>query len=224
MKQNQTSLRAKQPKNIGYRVIMAILAICVPIVTYFSDLIYMVWDSEVFKFIAQLQGNTADNGQTEQSLSFQYVVQELIPTFQNSGQTNANSIWQALAPIHTELICCAVCLALAVLLAVAIFFVSAFCRNRTAGTVLAGVGLLSVIGLAISFHYLSLPLFAGEITIASFLPNSLTATILASAAKLSVFQLSTGFYLMLFLFIAMALWGIANWLVALGDKKTKKEA
>ncbi len=222
MKKNQTSSKAKQPKNIGYRIIMAILAICVPIITYFSEFVYMVWDSEVFKFIAQLQGNTADNGQTEQALSVRMFVEELLPQMKGSESFNMETVLQSIEPIRAPLIACLVFLALAVVLALAVFFVSAFSKNRTVGTTLAGGGLLSMIGLSISFHYLAVPLLAGKVTIASFIPNALVAKIMSAAAKLSIFQLSTGFYLVLFLYIAMVLWGVANWLVALGENKTKK--
>lgn len=225
MKKNQTSSKAKQPKNIGYRVIMAILALCVPVITYFSEMVYMVWDSEVFKFIAQLRGNTADNGQTEQALSVRYFVEELLPMMKNGEGGSMDTVLQALEPIRAELICCLVFLTLAVVLAIVIFFVSAFSKNRIVGTSLAGVGLLSMIGLAISFHYLAVPILAGKVSLLpNFIQNPLLSSLSSSVMKLSIFQLSTGFYLMLFLFIAMVLWGLANWLVTIGENKSKKSA
>ena len=221
MKQEKSALQ--KPKNIGYRIVMALMALCVPIVAYFNDLVYMVWDSEAFKFLAQLQGNTTDNGQTEQALSIRYAVEQLLPNLK--GGESKIDVWATLAPIKAELIATLVCFALAILAALAVFFISCFVRNRVVGTSVAGVGLLSMISMSISFHYLAKALLAGKVSLASFFATSaLTQGLLNQLMKLSIFQLSTGYYLILFLFIAMVLWGVANWMVSLGEKEKSEKS
>lgn len=220
MKKNQTLQTEKQPKNIFYRIIMAVMAICVPLTAYFSDLIYIVWDSEAFKMLAQLKGNTQDNGQTEMSLSIRYLVEELLPKLSGGEAEASSKFLTAIEPVRAQLIAVGVFLAIAVVLAVVIFFVSCFSKNKNIGAYLAGAGILATIGMAISFHYLEVHILAGEVALGSFLAEGIMAMLLSSVAQISLFKLTTAFYLILFLFIAMLLWSVANWLVTLGDKKT----
>lgn len=46
-------------KNLGtdilYRIIMAAMAVCVPIVAYFGNLVYTVIESDIYKLVAKLR-------------------------------------------------------------------------------------------------------------------------------------------------------------------------
>lgn len=207
----------KAPKDILYRLVMAILAACVPVAAYFCEYIYLVLESDIFKFLAQLTGDTKDTGATESVWSIQRFVDKILPMLDGNGD-GASGVWQALEPIHTELICVAVFFVLAIVLAVVIFFFSAFSRKKTVPLCIALGGLLSMIALYISFNAAATPMLDGTISLSAFFDTSLITSLLAGLNSFSTIRLTTGYFVMLFLFIAMALWAGANKLITLGEK------
>ncbi|MGN0520987.1 MAG: hypothetical protein ACI4LB_09650 [Candidatus Fimenecus sp.] len=220
MAKNKQAKKAIEPINILYRVVMAILAACVPVAAYFSEYIYLVLESDIFKWMAQLTGDTADTGATESVWSIQRFVQDILPLLENN-ENGASGIWQVLEPIHTPLICVAVFFILAVVLAVVLFFFSVFSRKKTVPLCIALGGVLSMIALYISFNAAATPLLDGSISLSAFFSNSIIASLLAGLNSFSTIRLTTGYFVMLFLFIAMALWAGANKLIDLGDKPAK---
>lgn len=210
----------KGPKNILYRLVMAVLAVCVPVAAYFCEYIYLVLESEIFKFLAMLSGDTNDTGATESVWSIHRFVDELLPLLQGN-ENGASGIWTALEPIQTPLICVAVFFVLAILLAVAVFFFSVFSKKKTIPLCIALGGVLSMIGLYISFNAAATPLLDGTMSLSAFFANSIITSLLAGLNAFSTIRLTTGYFVMLFLFIAMALWAGANKLIELGDKPPK---
>ena len=211
----------KQPKNILYRVVMAIMAACVPVAAYFCDFIYYVTKSDLFALLAKLQGNTQDVGETEDSWSLHRAVTELLPTFKG-GTFDSGKLQNAIAPIRGALIAFAVFFVLAVVIAVVIFFFSCFSRGKLVPLCIAGGGLLSMIGLRIAFSYIAGPLLDGTVSLSNLTGSGLLSSLLSMVATLSIFQLSTGYFLMLFLYIGMIMWAGANLLVDAGEKAQKK--
>lgn len=214
MKQN------KGPKDILYRAVMAILAVCVPVAAYFCEYIYTVLESDIFKWMAQLSGNTIDTGATESVWSINRFVQKLLPKLGESDG-NATAVWEALEPIQTALICVAVFFILAIVLAIVIFFFSVFSKKKTVPLCIALGGVLSMIALYISFNAATAPMLDGTMSLAAFFNTSFITSFLAGLNSFSVIRLTTGYFVMLFLFIAMVLWAGANKLIELGDKPPK---
>lgn len=214
MKQN------KGPKDILYRAVMAILAVCVPIAAYFCEYIYTVLESDIFKWMAQLSGNTTDTGATESVWSINRFVQKLLPKLGESDG-DATAVWEALEPIQTALICVAVFFILAIVLAIVIFFFSVFSKKKTVPLCIALGGVLSMIALYISFNAATAPMLDGTMSLAAFFNTSFITSFLAGLNSFSVIRLTTGYFVMLFLFIAMVLWAGANKLIELGDKPPK---
>ena len=210
----------KGPKDILYRAVMAVLAVCVPIAAYFCEYIYTVLESDIFKWLAQLSGDTTDTGATESVWSIQRFVEKILPLMKD-GKGDASGIWQALEPIHTALICVAVFFVLAIVLAIVIFFFSVFSKKKTIPLCIALGGVLSMIALYISFNAAATPMVDGTMSLSAFFNSSLITSLLAGLNSFSVIRLTTGYFVMLFLFIAMALWAGANKLIALGDKPPK---
>lgn len=210
----------KQPKNILYRVVMAIMAACVPVAAYFCDYIHYVVRSGLFTFLAKLQGNTENP--TEDWWSLRRAVKELLPVLKD-GKLDGANIQNAIAPIRAALIAFAVFFVLAVVIAVVIFFFSCFSRGKLVPLCIAGGGLLSMIGLRISFSYVARSLTDGTVSLSSFIGGDDTLSSLASLVlALSSFQLSTGYFLMLFLYMGMIMWASANLLVDAGEKAQQK--
>lgn len=207
----------KESKDILYRLVMAILAVCVPVAAYFCDYVYYVVQSDVFKFLAQLQGNTADTGETYDSVSIHQFVQDYLPLFGQNAD-GATEIEEVLAPIKPAMISFAVFFVLAIILAVVLFFFSCFSKKKIVPICLSVGGLLSMIGVRISFKYIAAPFLDGTINLGSFFSNAIVSAILPYLASVSELRLTTGYFIMLFLFIAMALWAGANKLIELGEK------
>lgn len=210
----------KGPKDILYRLVMAVLAACVPIAAYFCEYVYMVFESDAFKFLAMLAGNTTDNGETEDAWSVHRFVTDLLPQLKEST-TGATEIWKSLAPIQNALICVAVFLVLAIMLALVVFFFSVFSKKKVVPMCIALGGVLAMIGVYISFNAAATPLLDGTIALTDLFSSSTILSLLAGLNRLSILRLSTGYFIMLFLFIAMALWAGANKLIELGDKPPK---
>ena len=65
-------------KNLGtdilYRIIMAAMAVCVPIVAYFGNLVYTVIESDIYKLVAKLKGDSSDDGTSYDYWSIKRVV------------------------------------------------------------------------------------------------------------------------------------------------------
>ncbi len=210
-----------RPKSILYRVVMAIMAACVPIAAYFCDLIYYVMKSDLLAALAKLQGNTQDTGETEDWLSLHKVVTDFLP-FLKGGTFDGAKLQNVIAPIRGALIAFAVLFVLAVVIAVVIFFFSCFSRGKLVPLCIAGGGLLSMIGMRIAFSYVAGPLLDGTVSLSNLIGSGLLSSLISMVATLSIFQLSTGYFLMLFLYIGMIMWAGANLLVDAGEKAQKK--
>lgn len=215
---------AKEKKKQGvaskdplYRVIMAVMAICVPIAGYFSNYFYYVVQSDIFKLISQFKGDNTDSGETYGFIGAHKFVQEYLPKLSET-QTDMSGVWETLSALKPALISFAAFLALAVIIALVVFFFSCFSKKKLAPLCISLGGVLAMIGVRISFYYISAPLLDRTINLSSFFESSLVSAVLPFIAKLTEFRLTTGYFLMLFLFIAMALWAGANMLIALGDK------
>lgn len=214
---SKQGLAAKDPL---YRIIMAVLALCVPIAGYFSNFFYFVVQSDIFKLIAQFKGDNTDTGETEGFISFHKIVQEYLPKL-GEGAGDLSEMSEIISALKPALISFAVFLALAVVLALVVFFFSCFSKKKLAPLCISVGGVLAMIGVRASFHYIATPLLDGTISLSSFFESTLVSAVLPFIAKLSVLHLTTGYFLMLFLFIAMVLWAGANMLIALGDKPQK---
>ena len=93
-------------KNLGtdilYRIIMAAMAVCVPIVAYFGNLVYTVIESDIYKLVAKLKGDSSDDGTSYDYWSIKRVVSLV---HEGSGdKSSLSSIWDALSPVHGALL------------------------------------------------------------------------------------------------------------------------
>lgn len=214
----------KGSKDILYRLVMAVLAVCVPIAAYFCDYVYYVVQSDILKFFAQLQGNTSDTGETYDAISIHEFVRDYLPLFDQHTDGTAEMA-EILVPVKPAMISMAVFFVLAIVLAVVIFFFSCFSKKKIVPICLSAGGVLAMIGVRVSFHYIAVPFLDGTINLGSFFSNAIVAAIVPFLASVSKFNLTTGYFVMLFLFIAMTLWAGANKLIELGDKpKAEKKA
>lgn len=218
-------VKQKGGKAVLYRLVMAVLAVCVPITAYFCDYIYVLTQSSAFQLLSQLMGDSEDTGETVESLSLHKLRTEFLPMLESYFGGDSVSLPESLNAIKPAAIAFVVCFVLAVVLAVVLLVFAVVSKKKTVPMCIAGAGILVMIAMYISFHYVAAPFLDGTITLSSFLPESVVGTLLGGLITVSVFRLTTGYFIELFLFIAMLLWAGANKLVELGDKppKGKKE-
>ena len=218
-------VKQKGGKEILYRLVMAVLAVCVPIAAYFCDYIYVLTQSSAFQLLSQLMGDSEDTGETVESLSLHELRTEFLPMLESYFGGDSVSLPESLNAIKPAAIAFAVCFVLAVVLAVVLLVFAIVSKKKTVPMCIAGAGILVMIAMYISFHYVAAPFLDGTITLPSFLPESVVGTLLGGLITVTGFRLTTGYFIELFLFIAMLLWAGANKLVELGDKppKVKKE-
>lgn len=208
--------------NILYRLVLAVLAVGVPLSAFFSKIIYAVVDSTLFKILSSLQGKTDDNGST----AFNYSIKELVdliravqPDSSSSGM--GSKIWASLSDIHAPLICVAVFFALALIIAVTIFIFNIFSKNRFVTLCLSGVGTVAMIAMLISFNAAASPILDGTISLATLSGSAIFGGLLSYVASVSTLNLTSAWYIMLFLFIGMIVWSGAYLLIESGEKKAK---
>lgn len=226
---------AKKPKTDGhavlYRIVLAVLAVCVPVSAYFCNFFYTLTKSTAFQLLAQLQGDSTDSGLTEDFWSIRALLRDVLPSVQSllgEGELGV-SLPASVTALKAPAVVFVVCLVLAAALAVVLFFFACFSKKKTIPICISVVGVLTMLAMYIAFRQISAPFLDGSINLADFLPSSVISVLLGGMFSVEAFRLTTGYYLMLFLFIAMALWAGANKLIELGDrppkeKKPKKQA
>lgn len=208
--------------DILYRIVMAALAVCVPIAAYFANLIYYVVESDVFKLLAQIKGDSSDDGSTYGYFSFNMFTKDILPLLDNSeNKSSLGTIWDSLSQIHTAIIFSVAFFVISLIIAVVVFFFSAVSNKKKVPFFLSIGGLVSTIAFFISFRQMSTPMTDGTITLTNFFGSSLISSLLPFLASFSVLNLSTAWFLMLFLYIGMVSWSGANYLIEDKPKKIK---
>lgn len=225
MSKKKTKIKADRTDIVG-RVITAALALAIPIVSFFMNMIYYVVESSVFALISQIQGNTEDDGSTYGYLGFYSVIKKFGTQISNNGDTKETlaNLWEALDPVHTAAVVTLVFFALILVTAFVIFFVSVFSNSKKIPLALSTVGFVWTIGMFVAFNKVSVALTTDAIPLSSFFESDLVKIILPFVAKISVFNLSSAWIMMLVLFISIFVWTGAQLIVELGDKPKAKKA
>ncbi len=218
-----------KPKTTGmdifYRIVMALAALAVPIAAVFCKLIHFIVESDLFALIAELQGNTEDTGATEDKFSIYYVWKTFGDGIRNAGADGSGNVWESVSEIHAPIIATLVFFAIAIVIALVIFFFSCFSNKKKIPLALSAAGIVSVICMYISFNAVASPIVAGDISLGVFFESSIVSAILPYIASFSLLRLSDAFFVMLFLYIGMAVWAGANIIINLDDApKTPKKS
>lgn len=210
--------------DIGYRVVMALAAICVPIAAYFANMIYYVVESPLFKLLSQVQGNTNDDGSTYGYLGFKLFVDKILPLLNESAdnKTSITSLLNELSDIKTPLILTTVFFALAILLALSVAVSAAASNSRKLHFGLSTAGLASVIAMFVSFRYVSAPIVSGTVNLGNFFDSALMKVLLPYVASVSTFNLSSAWVIMLVIFIGLTILSGANLLIDAGESSKVK--
>lgn len=204
--------------NVLFRVVMAALAAAIPAVSYFVDYIFIRVDSTLLGLIGSLQQN-GDNGATAFYVSLHKFRTEYWPMLSGFITDGKNLFAGEMAALKAPAIAVAVCFCLSVLLAAAIFVCACASSKKRVQLGLSLGGLASMIAMAISFGYIARPLTDGTISLGALTDSPLIGLFLSFAAQLSVVRLNSAFFVILFIYLAMAAWVGAYMVIGLDDPK-----
>lgn len=221
MSKQKGKLKASK-SDIVSRIVTALLAGSVPVVAYFMNLIYYVVESSVFAFLAQLQGNTEDDGSTYDYISLHYFFSEILTKGAKENTDAWSGIWENTQSIHVPMILTAVFFALIIITAIVIIIVSIFSNSKKIPLCFSCFGFVCAIGMFIAFNRAAEPLTDGTISLASFFESALAQLILPYVASISVLHLSSAWVMILIIYFCIALWLGAQLLITLGEPKAPK--
>lgn len=224
-KEKKIKIRRKTTgTDIFSRILTCIVALAIPAVAYFANMIYYVVESSVFKLWAQIKGDTSDDGSTYGYLGFHTFVKEILPIIRtlSSDKVDWNQVWQSLEPVRTGLIVTLSFLAAAIVIALVIFFISAFSNSNIAPLIASVLGLASTMGMFFAFKSLSDPIVNGEISMTDFFESSIVASLLPFLATFSTLNLSSAWVLMLVFYFGLIVWHGAMLLVNSGENREIK--
>lgn len=200
---------------ILYRIVSAILAVCVPLSAFFMPLIV------VSVIVPALKLRALDQEQ--------YSIKRVLFMDTSEGffgdiikDIKLSEEGKALLP---SAIAAAAFLVVAVLLSLVILFISALTNRRNLVLYLSSGGLLSMIGCYISFVIFKKPLIAPDANLLSLIEmkDSIISLIGGFVSpELEIFMLSSGYTAMLLLFIALVIWSVCFLIIDIGEDDKRK--
>lgn len=194
---------------IVYRVISAVLAACVIPAALFAPIVRIVGGISLSK------GNLL-----AYSLSIKQIYTFLSgrTSYENFG---FGSVWENEAFIKLKPALFTLCgfIILSVIIALVTFFFAALTNMRKTVCCLSVGGMLSVVGMFISFKALAAPLIDQTITLGSFFSSMIMSILIDALGEITDFQAGGAFWLMLFAFGAVFVWSISNILIEVGETK-----
>ena len=212
--------------DIFSRILTCLAALAVPVVAYFTNIIYYVVESTVFAIYAQIKGDTTDDGSTYGLLSIHKIVHDYLPLLKDlptSKERSFAELWESLALVRTGIILTLVFFALAILTALVIFFISALTKSNKAPMICGLIGFIFTLGMYFAFRGVSLPIINGAVSMEDFFGSSIITAILPFLASFSELHLGTAWVLMMVIFFCIFVWHGALLLIGSDSKQPKKK-
>ena len=227
-KKKEKKKKEKRPVtkfDVFSRIITCLAALAIPVVAYFTNIIYYVVESPVFALYAKLKGDTTDDGSTYGLLGIHKFVKDNLPLIRNLAPEKVDwpQLWDSLALVRTGLILTSIFFALAIVTGIVVFFISAFSNSNKAPMITALIGFLFTLGMYFSFRGIALPIVNGAISMSDFLESSIIASLLPFLASFSELKLGTAWTLMTVLFLGIFIWHGALLLIGSDNGKEKSK-
>ena len=224
--------------DIVSRIITCGLAVAIPAAAYFLSLIYYQFDSTAFAFISKfIGGKEGDTGVTYGYITVKRLVSDFLPTLMASdGDSEKGAeIWAALEPLHSAIYATGILMALSLVTAVVIFFVSALSNSNKLPLILAVVGLAFTGSVAIAFRGITAPIIDGSFPLSQTLLStllggmfgasdlmsilgSLVGSVSEMLIKFTVINLSTAWVTMLVCYLIIIIWQGSMLVISIGEK------
>ncbi len=194
-----------------FRVVSAILALCVIPAAYFLSFVQFVFSAVV--------ANVGDDFSIKEI--FEQFIDKSSPfnsLLGDGGELMANPTVKILMPAGITFLSF---FALALVLSLVIFFFALFSNKRILITSLGGAGFLSVMGMYIAFGRFVAPLLDGTIQVNDFLNVGTLGFLINSVVKIEVLKLTSAPLIMAAIFALIVIWGLAFMLTE--DESEKKQ-
>lgn len=198
---------------IVYRIVTAVIAICIVPNMMYNTLIRLVF--------------SAGENLVEENMS----VMKLIDYFSKDGmlhglleKSSDTEITDALRNLLTPAIISGVLLVLAILVCLAIFVIAIIKPMQKTTLVLSGSGIILTIASIITFNKcVGTPLVDGSVSISDIIGGGIVSTIIQLFSGIELLQLGTAAIMTAIIFVAIAVWTGAYVLTDLGaDNKNKQ--
>ena len=194
-----------------FRVVSAILALCVIPAAYFLSFVQFVFSAVV--------ANVGDDFSIKEI--FEQFFDKSSPLYGllgNGGEMLANASVKTLMPAGITFLSF---FALALVLSLVIFFFALFSNKHILITSLGGAGFISVMAMYIAFGRLVTPLLDGTIQVNDFLNVGMLGFLINSVVKIEVLKLTSATLIMAVIFALIVIWGLAFMLTE--DESEKKQ-
>lgn len=207
------------------RIVSALLSFAVIPVAFFTPMLNWIYQIMGYDILNSVLGgnltNAGDTGLTEDDFSL-YGLYDLLKGFGvdieslfAGGTVNSNA-----EPLIPYIKATAVFFVITLVIALAAGIVSIVSNAKKTQMILGGCGILSLIGMIISFEKFATPLENGEITIGSLLDVSFLSYI----TKIESITLSSAWVFMVMLLAGLVLWSLSYILTSDNNKKQGKKA
>lgn len=196
-----------------FRIVSCIISVCVFLAAFFTPFFRVVFD---------ILGISTDASKS---------IYDLIKMMRPGGSSivSGAEIWEkikasaeALSPIIPHTICFFIFWGLALLIALAIIVVNAIKTMKKTTAFLGLGGFIATVAMIISFNHMAAPVISGELNIFSTLDLNFLLKLATSAVSFEIISITTAGILMCVAFGAIAIWGVCNIVIELGDNPQNK--
>ena len=211
---------------IADRIVSALLALAVIPTAIFTPILHWIYQILGYDIVNSLLGgkigDVSDTGMTEDNVSLYWLYDTLkgfgVDFKEMFSKTETNPVTEPIMPfIKTAAIFFVVTLVIALVTGI----VCAATNAKKTRMILSGCGIVSLIGMMVSFNKFAVPIMAGDVTVGSLFDMPALSFI----TKVYTINLSTAWVFMLMLFAAVILWTLSFILTSdkeEGNKKRKK--
>lgn len=207
------------------RIVTCLLSFAVLPVAFFTPLIHWIYKISGYQLIngiaSLLGGSTisdaSDTGLTQDDISLNYLYQTLKDfgvdfkeMFKSGGEIHIT-----VEPYIIYVKMAVVFFIAALLIALAIGIVSIFSNAKKTQMIMSGVGIVSLIGMNVSFGKFAAGLVDGKFTLGALLD----ADLLSYVTDVQTLNLSSAWVFMIMLFVGVILWNLS--VILTSDKEIK---
>ncbi len=204
------------------RIVSALLSFAVIPVAIFVPLLHWIYQILGYDIVNSLFGgkltDASDTGMTEDNVSL-YRLYDTLKGFgvDFKAMFTSDEVDPVTEPIMPFIKIAAVFFMIALVIALVAGIVSVVSNAKKTQMVLGGCGIVSLIGMMVSFNKFASPIVAGDVTIGSLL----NMPALSFITKVHTINLSTAWVFMVMLFAGLILWSLSYILTS--DKEDKKQ-
>lgn len=205
------------------RIVSALLSLAVIPTAIFAPILHWIYQILGYDIVNSLLGgkisDAADTGMTEDNVSLYWLYDTLkgfgVDFKEMFAEKGPNPVTDPIMPFIKA---AAIFFVITLVIALVTGIVSAVTNAKKTRMVLSGCGIVSLIGMMVSFNKFAAPIINGDVTIGSLFD----LPVLSFIAKVYTINLSSAWVFMVMLFAAVILWTLSFILTSDKEEKNKK--